>query len=343
MKCLIFVLLFLFIHTLLRGQEDWGKEIKKAFRKENYKEVIRLCNEDAKSYSESRAGSTDYDLVRNRIWIDAKKCLGCVDSVQKVSDPKQAKILLENIIKIREEIWFLVGENEPVVHPRTNSLLADIKRRPSKPVEAGGNEKELAETKELKLKLDSIQSVLRKNNGDMAEMKSILREQVYNDSAYQALQREREKLQKEYDALVLRVEELDSIIQLQKKGNFLPLGIKQFRNDKKALGCTFLVSEIAVPVALGVGLGCAAHQNYRKHKAQEAQTLSDHRDYYKKYKNYHRAAIWASVVAEALVYGVNVLCNYYCPVKKPDVALRPTVGVDCRGNVQAGIGISFNF
>lgn len=209
-------------------------------------------------------------------------------------------------------------------------------------------------------KQDSILFMQKRYEEEMREIKEILHgKMVEKDSAYQELLRRYNTLEEtfalqkkwsaELDSVIQlqskQIAELKETIQLQEKDNFLPLGIKQFRNDKKALGYTFLASEIAVPVALGIGLERAARQNYKKHKAQEAQTLGDHRDYYKKYKNHHRAAIWAPVVAEVLVYGANVLCNYYCPIdiKKQDIALRPTVGVDCRGKVLCGIGMTFNF
>ncbi len=275
------------------------------------------------------SGTFQYNVYANSEFFVEEEKKMLLDTIQQ----RKVGIEVKDSVKIGT-INQQIGGNHNNQYIITNHIFKNKK-------ELAGIEKKIEQSN---AKLDNFLFMQKRIEEEMEKMKTVLHgKMLEKDSVYQALQREREKLQKEYDALVLRVEELDSIIQLQKKGNFLPLGIKQFRNDKKALGRTFLVSEIAVPVALGVGLGCAAHQNYRKHKAQEAQTLSDHRDYYKKYKNYHRAAIWAPVVAEALVYGVNVLCNYYCPVKKPDVALRPTVGVDCRGNVQAGIGISFNF
>ena len=165
------------------------------------------------------------------------------------------------------------------------------------------NEKELAQLKkEVKrgiARLDSLLFIQKKKEEEREKMKTFFHEKILEkDSAYRVLEKEREDLQKEYDVLgstlALHKEwiaKLDSVIQIQRKGNFLPLGIKQCQNGRKALGYTFLVSEIAVPIALGFGLEHAADQKYKKYKRQQAETLSDHEGYYKDYKNYHRAAI----------------------------------------------------
>ncbi len=217
------------------------------------------------------------------------------------------------------------------------------------------NEKELAQLKkEVKrgiARLDSLLFMQKKKEEEREKMKTFFHEKILEkDSAYRVLEKEREDLQKEYDVLgstlALHKEwiaKLDSVIQIQRKGNFLPLGIKQCQNGRKALGYTFLVSEIAVPIALGFGLEHAADQKYKKYKRQQAETLSDHEGYYKDYKNYHRAAIWVPIATGIFMYGVNVLCNHYCSIKTSDIAVHPTVEVDHRGKVQCGVGMSFNF
>lgn len=346
MKYVMFTLLLLFVYTLLFGQADWGRDIKKFFREENYEEVIRLCVKDSKSYPEGHIPAK-YILVRERIRVDAEKCRKLIDRAQKENDSNKAK----EIIKIREEIWPIVGEGEPISHPFTDSLIVKIKRRAQILAETtlGDNKKELfnkeEEAKQKELEKNSIQ-FKRDSIDKKLDEKSV----IHSGEVYQALLKEREELQKEYDALEEalsnqreQMAELKTVIQLRKRGNFLPLGIKQFKNDRKALGYTFLLSEIAVPVALGVGLEHAANQKYNEYKHQRAQTLSDHEAYYKRYKRYHRAAIWAPVAAEAFVYGVNILCNYYCPIKKQNMALHPVLEVDYRGKVQCGVGMSFNF
>lgn len=353
MKCTIFTLLFLFIHTLLLGQADWGKDIKKAFREENYEEVIDLCVRDAKSYP--KKDISKHTLERNRMHADAEKCLGYINDAQ--SDINKAKTSLEKVIKIRKEIWYLVGKGKPITHPKTKPLFDSIIRKLSNPalISWGGKKKESAKIKKEfevdKLKRDSILGGVKKIEKTQEEIISILGEQVAKkDSTYQALEKEKEELQRKYNILeeTLKLQwkgiaKLDSVIQIQRKGNFLPFGIKQCQNGRKALGYTFLVSEIALPIALGFGLEHAADQKYKKHKRQQAETLSDHMNYYEKYKDYHRAAIWAPIATGVLVYGVNVLCNHYCSIKTSDIALHPAVEVDHRGKVQYGVGMSFNF
>lgn len=387
----VFVLLFLYIHVSVWSQTGWDTEIKKCFREEEYSKAIALCEEDARRYPPGHR--TEHDLPRKRIWAKAKECSRLIDSAQKINDINEAKTLLENVIKIREKIWYLVGEGKPIAHPKTKPLIDSIIRKLSNPalISWGGKKKESAKIKEFKQKRDTIGGVgntyyiinitnnVSKNKKELArvekrkeqgglrqdsilvevkkiekkqeEIISIFGKQIEEkDSVYRVLEKERENLQREYnvlgDTLALHkkwIAKLDSVIQIQRKGNFLPLGIKQLQNGRKALGYTFLVSEIAVPIALGFGLEHAADQNYKKYKKQQAETLSDHKGYYKKYKNYHRAAIWAPIVTGVLVYGVNVLCNHYCSIKTSDIVLHPTVEVDYRGKVQCGVGMSFNF
>lgn len=134
-----------------------------------------------------------------------------------------------------------------------------------------------------------------------------------------------------------RIALLDSIIQIQKKGNFVPLGIKQIKNNSKALGYTFLVSEITVPIILGIGFEYVANRNYEQYEDQTAQTLSEHNNFYKKYENYHNAAIWAPIVSFVGIYGINILCNYYCT----KIEIKPQPIFDLQG--KCGIGISVGF
>jgi hypothetical protein len=112
------------------------------------------------------------------------------------------------------------------------------------------------------------------------------------------------------------------------------------------LGYTFLVSEIVVPVALGIGFESASHWNYKQYKGQRAKTLNDHKNYYKDYKKYHYAAIWSPVVSFVGIYAINILCNYYCTKIDPKSSLietTPAPFFDSRGNFGMGISIDVKF
>jgi hypothetical protein len=214
------------------------------------------------------------------------------------------------------------------------------------------NKKDLAK---ISLKQDSILQLLKRNEQEKVKIDSIYSRKIaqidstysrniaQRDSADQELNTKYEALIKEKKITEERIEQLKNIIQIQKKGRFLPFGITQFKNNQKVLGYTFLISEIVFPIALGVGFERAANSNYKQYKHQEAQTLSEHNDYYKKYKNYHQAAIWTPIAAEVLIYGVNVLCNYYCPVKNKGIDFYPTLGSDHQGRAQLGLAMSFKF
>ena len=108
------------------------------------------------------------------------------------------------------------------------------------------------------------------------------------------------------------IDNLKQTLLLHKKANFLPFGIKQFKNGQHGAGWTFAISQVAVPVALGVGFECAARHQYHQHENRTAQTLKRHNDYYRKYEAYHKAAIYAPIASAAGIYLINVLCNRYC-------------------------------
>jgi len=227
------------------------------------------------------------------------------------------------------------------------------------------NEKELIEIKkeqeQIKTSQDSTNLKLSRIEQRMATTDSIYRDDIVRrDSINLVLSRERDLLISERrvqnDSITAknkRIAELESIILIHKKGNFLPFGIKQIKNEPKALGYTFLVSEIAVPVALGIGFECAANWNYKQHKNQAAQNLTDHKDYYKKYENYHNAAIWTPIVSFVGIYAINVLCNYYCTkieVKSQEknalinkIEIKPQTFIDLQGNLGMGMSIGLKF
>ncbi len=133
---------------------------------------------------------------------------------------------------------------------------------------------------------------------------------------------------------------LEKIISLQNKGNFAPFGIKQFKNNKDALGYTFLVSQVAVPVVLGVGFECASRRNYQRHKDRIAQTLEDHNNYYKNYEDYHNAAIYAPIISAIGIYFINVLCNRYFT----KIEIKPETFSDPKGDLgMVGMSLGFKF
>jgi hypothetical protein len=223
------------------------------------------------------------------------------------------------------------------------------------------NKKELADIKkeqgEIKASQENTRLALERIEQRMATTDSIYGNNIAKrDLENLVLRRERDSLNNELrklnDAKTVknqRIAELENAIQIHKKGNFLPFGIKQIKNEPKALGYTFLVSEIAVPIALGVGFECAANWNYKQHKNQQAQNLTDHKDYYKKYENYHNAAIWTPIVSFVGIYAINVLCNYYCTnieVKSQKknglinkIEIKPQTFIDLQGNLGMGMSI----
>lgn len=136
-----------------------------------------------------------------------------------------------------------------------------------------------------------------------------------------------------------RINELEQVLDLHQRMNFAPFGIKQLKYKNTALGCTFLVSQIAVPVALGVGLDGAANHNYKLHQERIAITREKHTEYYRKYKGLHKAAIYTPIASAAGIYLINVLCNYYCT----KIELTPQTISGPNNMDITGLSLSFNF
>lgn len=123
------------------------------------------------------------------------------------------------------------------------------------------------------------------------------------------------------------------------KLNFAPIGIKQIKNNQKLLGYTFTILQVATPTALGIFCNSRANWNYDQHKKQLAQNLTDHKNYYKNYKRYHRASYWSPVASFAVLYGVNIIFNYYFT----DLKIQPQVLNDGMGHAGIGISTSYRF
>ncbi|MDR1458987.1 MAG: hypothetical protein LBI60_02085 [Bacteroidales bacterium] len=260
--------------------------------------------------------------------------------------------------------------------------MMNIKKSTSKKNTQKGNEQKLKQSYKL---IDSLRSEVgnvehqkRKDSLKyIAELEN-LKSQKDKDSLKYIAELENTEHQRkedsikyisEFQSLMESIAEQESIIQelikiirqQELNRSFLPFGIKQFKNKQKALGWTFLVSEVVVPVAFGAGFKIAANRKYDKHEKLEAQTLSEHKRYYEAYKNYQRTAIWSSVASCVGIYGINILCNYFCTkVKKegkqtsqnqqgaynyysPKVEIRPQPFIDLQGNYGMGISMSINF
>lgn len=123
---LVFVQVFLFVHVLGWCQVEWDTEIKKCFREEEYSKVIALCEEDARKYPPGYR--TAHDLPRKQMLAEAKKCSALIDSARNLRRTRayEAKSLFEQVMAIRNEIWDLIGDKQPVRHPETALWIADI-------------------------------------------------------------------------------------------------------------------------------------------------------------------------------------------------------------------------
>lgn len=141
------------------------------------------------------------------------------------------------------------------------------------------------------------------------------------------------------DSINLANWKLEESLNAIRRNNFLPFGIKQFKYKNTALGCTFLITQIAVPVALGVGLDGAANHNYKLHQERVAITREKHTEYYRKYKGLHKAAIYIPIASVAGIYLINVLCNYYCT----KIELTPQTISGPNNMDITGMSLSYNF
>ena len=118
---------------------------------------------------------------------------------------------------------------------------------------------------------------------------------------------------------------------------FAPFGIKQFKNNQKALGCTFVASQVAVPAIWFGGFYCKALNSYGKYENKTALTLEEHNKYFNDYKKNRSVAIWGAVGVGVFIYGINILCNYYCT----KIEISSQTFTDSQGNL--GIGMSIGF
>ena len=211
------------------------------------------------------------------------------------------------------------------------------------------NTKELTEIKkgqeQIMAKQDSQNLQLNRIEQRMAITDSIYRNDIAKrDSINQVLIKERELLVNEHrvmnDSIIAinqRRVELESIIEIQKKGNLLPFGIKQINNNPKGLGYTFAVSQVAVPAIWFGGFYCKALNSYDKYENRIALTLEEHNKYFNDYKTNRCVAIWGAVGTGVIVYAVNVLCNYYCT----KIEINPQTFTDLQGNLGVGVSIGF--
>jgi hypothetical protein len=344
MRYLLVLLTLLLCNTIIYGQslsfknyeQDQGKRkenAEKSFKSGKYDQAISKYKE----YSEN-VESEEKTIINKKI-AEIKECKNTQEAAEKLFNNKMygaaAQLYLKLFEKSSESKYFLDRiricnkfiSNNDSTQIKISIELINIANNIAK--DENNHSKQQMEI--LQLILNEVRQV---NNPKMPSKNT-------QDNDYQMIKNAIDSLEQKINNIRVPVP--------NPSYNFVPFGIKQFKNNQKALGYTFAISQIAVPVALGIGLESAANWNYRQHKNQAAQTLSDHGDYYKKYKKYHHAAIWAPVAAFAGIYAINVLFNYYCTkaeIKSQTLGVlevKPLPFVDFQGNFGMGASINIKF